>query len=252
MIMEPLTLVGTLIGTLFHQAFSERFLVVLLVLLLSATAHATLSKAMRMYQAEKRYIRHLIAAQADPPSGSPTAFYAKSYTWEEFDKLPNPGKRKMDKQEKEQVLIVNPDYITLRSDLLQEDKLTPRSKIIACVSIFSVVVFLNVMVGGGAYQSPWNIECGSFSFWAVHAIMIAFLLASAWAAQKYVVARHEIKELVRFDYVHGDIKWDSRSVILYPAVFGTAGFFAGTLGIGGGGKSPTVHLVVLTYIYDVR
>jgi hypothetical protein len=51
-----------------------------------------------------------------------------------------------------------------------------------------------------------------------------------------VVARHEIKELVRFDYVHGDIRWDSRSAITYPAVFVCAGLCAGTLGIGGGGK----------------
>jgi hypothetical protein len=65
--------------------------------------------------------------------------------------------------------------------------------------------------------------------------MVVFLIASAWAAQTYVVARHEIKELVRFDYVHGDIKWDARSAIIYPAVFVTAGLFAGTLGIGGGG-----------------
>lgn len=58
--------------------------------------------------------------------------------------------------------------------------------------------------------------------------------SAAFAYQ--VIARHEVKELVRFDYVHGDIKWDARSAILYPAVFVMAGFFAGTLGIGGGGK----------------
>lgn len=70
LVCEPLTLSGALLGTLFHRVLSEKLLVVLLVLLLSITAHTTLSKAMRMYQAEIRYIRHLRAAQADPPSGS--------------------------------------------------------------------------------------------------------------------------------------------------------------------------------------
>jgi uncharacterized membrane protein YfcA len=77
LVMEPLTLVGALLGTKFHSLFSEKFLVVLLVLLLSFTAHATLTKAMRMYDAEKRYIRHLKAAQSEPPNGSPV----QSLTW---------------------------------------------------------------------------------------------------------------------------------------------------------------------------
>lgn len=239
MVMEPFTLVGMLVGTLFHQLFSEKLLLVLLVLLLTTTAHMTLSKAMRMYQAEKRYIRHL-NAQSEQHGESPLSF-AKTNTWQEVDTNvngPRPSSgRRMNDEEKQQILIVNPDFVTIRSDLLEQEKFTPRGKIIAVILNFSVVVFLNIMVGGGAYQSPWNIRCGSAAFWIVHGIMIAYLLCAAWVAQTYVVARHEVKELVRFDYVHGDIKWDSRSAILYPAVFVMAGFFAGTLGIGGGGKS---------------
>jgi uncharacterized membrane protein YfcA len=232
LVMEPFTLVGTLIGTLFHRAFSEKFLVVLLVLLLSFTAHNTLSKAMRMYDAEKRYIRHLKAAQADPPSGtSPTHNWGN--TKEERD-VANGERYKMDQEEKERILIVNPDFVTLRSEVVQEEKFTPRSKIIAVVSMFSVLIFLNIMVGGGAYKSPWDIRCGQLGFWVVQVVMIFFLIASAWAAQTYLVARHEIKEYVRFDYVHGDIKWDTRSSVIYPAVFISAGLFAGMFGIGGG------------------
>jgi len=238
LIMEPLTLVGALVGALFHRLFSEKLLIVLLVLLLTATAHTTLAKAMRMYQAEKRYIRHL--KQSTTMGGSPTSF-PKTYTWQEVDSNVNgyQGPRKLDNEERQQILIVNPDFVTLRSDLLQQEKFTPRGKIIAVISIFSVVVGLNILVGGGAYTSPLDIECGSAKFWIVHGIMIAFLIASAWAAQTYVVARHAIKELVRFDYVHGDIKWDARSAIIYPALFVMAGFFAGTLGIGGGGEYDT-------------
>jgi hypothetical protein len=39
------------------------------------------------------------------------------------------------------------------------------------------------MLGGGAFKSPWGIMCGSVAYWVVHVIMVAFLLASAWAAQ---------------------------------------------------------------------
>lgn len=248
--MEPLTLIGTLTGTLLHRILSEKLLIVLLVLLLSVTAHATLSKAMRMYQAEKRYIRHLKAAQAEPPTGSsPTNF-----TWNGPDankemaalagKARKARQHQMDNEERQEILILNPDFVTLRSDLIDQEKFTPRSKIIALVTMLAILIFLNVMVGGGAFKSPWDIRCGSTAFWTVHVIMTAYLVAAAWAAQTYVVARHEIKEMVRFDYVHGDIKWKGRSAIIYPVVFVTSGLFAGMLGIGGGVITVPVMLAM--------
>jgi uncharacterized membrane protein YfcA len=153
--------------------------------------------------------------------------------------------RRLHDEEKEEILIENPDYITLRSELMEQEKFTPSTKIMALCGILFIIIFLSLMVGGGSYESPWDIQCNSTAFWVVHAIMVAFLIGTAWAAQTYVVARHEIKELVRFDYVHGDIKWDTRSAIIYPALFVTAGFFAGTLGIGGGGTFVYCCFLVL-------
>jgi hypothetical protein len=260
--MEPLTLIGALCGTLFHRLLSEKLLVVLLVLLLSITAHTTLSKAMRMYQAELRYIRHLRAAQMDPPTGSSPTWGSLGTAAGTVDPTEaastvrktqlndvkaategNTGSsRKLDAVEKEEILILNPDFVTLRSELIEQEKFTPSSKIVSLCVMFSILTFLNIMVGGGSYKSPWDIRCGSTAFWTVHVIMVAFLIASAWISHTYVVARHEIKELVRFDYVHGDIKWDTRSSVVYPMVFVTAGLFAGTLGIGGGGKCRDIHV----------
>jgi len=48
------------------------------------------------------------------------------------------------------------------------------------------------------------------------------------------VNRHELKEIVRFDYVYGDIKWEKRNAIIYPGFFILAGLCAGMFGIGGG------------------
>lgn len=43
--------------------------------------------------------------------------------------------------EKEQILIMNPDFITLRSELIQQEKFTPRSKIIALCCVFFCFYF---------------------------------------------------------------------------------------------------------------
>lgn len=310
LVTEPLTLIGALTGTLLHRILSEKFLIVILVLLLSVSAHSTLAKAKRMYDAESRYIQklkavHLAEAQhhhvhvpVSPPGprivplptvakprqnrnqrASDVYFAPKTTSFggvvippgarteddgfssmtcenqnndnttidndtsfdDEIDDLriqktrsEGSTPRQMGVEERQQILILNPDFITLRSGLLEEEKFTPRSKIIALCLMFSILMFLNIMIGGGAFPSPWGIRCGSVAFWVVQVIMVAFLVASAWAAQTYLVNRHEMKEIVRFDYVHGDIKWDARSAIIYPALFICAGTFAGMFGIGGG------------------
>lgn len=257
LVMEPLVLTGALVGTLLHRVLSEKLLVVLLVAMLSGMAHTTLSKARRMHQAETVYIEKLKAyheeqrqahatAQKsgsnpvllDPPNlqispsqvGSEPSLLSSTYPGDRPHKSPST----LGTTTRQEIMILNPDFVSLRSELLQEEKVTPREKIIALCSLFSVLIFLNIMVGGGAFQSPWGIICGSVAFWVVQVIMGAFLVASAWAAQTYLVNRHQMKELVRFDYVHGDIRWDSRGAVLYPLLFCATGLFAGMFGIGGG------------------
>lgn len=41
-----------------------------------------------------------------------------------------------------------------------------------------------------------------------------------------------IKEAVGFDYVRGDIKWDVRTVVIYPSACLLAGMISGMFGIG--------------------
>lgn len=229
LVMQPLILMGALIGTLLHRVLSEQILVVMLVLFLTITARAMLTKARKMYDAETKYIAKLETAQ--------------SYIWvkreERLEQIsenmtvetPLPDRYALEKQ---RILISNPDCQTLRSDLLEQEKVNPREKIVAIIIMFLVLIFLNVMVGGGGFVSPWGIRCGGIAFWVVHVIIAACLVACAWSAQIYLVNRHEIKELVNFDFVHGDIRWDARSSVIYPLFFCSAGLCAGLFGIGGG------------------
>lgn len=125
LVMQPVVLIGVSLGTFIHQKLSEQVLIVLLVILLSATAHSTLSKAMRMYEAEKRYIRHLKASQAENTTGSPS----RTFTWGDGElHTMKPTKNLVDEEEKERILIENPDFVTIRSDLIEEEKFTPNSK----------------------------------------------------------------------------------------------------------------------------
>jgi len=236
LVMEPLTLIGTIIGTICHRIFSEKLLVVLLVLLLSITAHSTLKKGMRIYRAEVRYMRHLKEAQLEGMPLSPprkVIFGVDSADAAESPPQLRPD-HTLDLIEKERILIVNPDFVTLRSDLIEQEKVTPRSKILAVMIMFTILIVLNYLVGNDDYKSPFYIQCGSAAFYMIHLVMIAFLVASAWMAHTYLVARHEIKDMMRVGYADGDIKWTSKSAFAYPFLFTIAGLFAGMFGIGGG------------------
>ncbi|VEU33354.1 unnamed protein product [Pseudo-nitzschia multistriata] len=215
LVMEPLVLVGTIFGSIFHRVMPGKVLSVLLVLLLSIVAHTTLTKARRMYDAEKRYIEHLKSARSDyltRVASFRTAFRMSTGAWSDdalhgagmdpeskASYLPpepvrtesldsqslatTPISPKMDMHERQRILILNPDFVTLRSDMLEQEKITPRGKVMALIAKFSVLMFLNITLGGGAFRSPWGIQCGGVAFWVVHIIMIAFLISSAWAAQ---------------------------------------------------------------------
>lgn len=262
LVMEPLVLTGALVGTLLHRLLSEKLLIVLLVALLSGMAHTTLSKARAMHQAETKYIQRLCMykeeqqrqqqAHRNAPESKPQVRIAEPPVLQvspseaemgpplltslhSSEKEADPSiQGSLGTSTRQEIMILNPDFVSLRSELLQEEKVTPREKIIALCSMFSVLIFLSIMVGGGAFQSPWGIVCGSVAFWVVEVIMAAFLVASAWIAQTYLVNRHQMKELVRFDFVHGDIRWDSRGAVIYPLLFCATGLFAGIFGIGGG------------------
>lgn len=208
LVMEPLVLVGALMGSIFHRVVSEKILTVLLVLLLSVVAHRTLAKARRMYAAEARYIEHLKALRWDQVS--PVASFRSAFRASGWSAHAVPGEgtasprapispirtldsmlsletkstiRPVTEDEKQRILILNPDFVTLHSDLVEQEKVTPRSKVLALLGKFSVLMFLNILLGGGAYGSPFGIQCGGVSFWVIHVIMVAFLIASAWAAQ---------------------------------------------------------------------
>lgn len=118
--------------------------------------------------------------------------------------------------------------------ILEEERRTPVKNVGIIFSMFLVVLFVNIMKGGGAFQSPLGIECGSISFWLAEATILSFILVVCFYARSYLVDRTRLKEHVGYESVEGDIRWDERATIVYPSVCCFAGFFAGMFGIGGG------------------
>lgn len=140
LVMQPLILMGALVGTLVHRILSEQILVVMLVVFLTITARAMLTKARKMYDAETKYIAKLETAQSHIWVRRESRLEQISENMTVETPLPD-----MKSLEKQRILISNPDFQTLRSDLLEQEKVHSGGKILAICAMFCIVVFLNVV-----------------------------------------------------------------------------------------------------------
>lgn len=235
LIMEPLTIAGALMGAFLNKLLPDEVLISLLVALLSFTAYNTLKKAIKMYKIESAHM----AATAGFTAESELTIIAKDTEVEEEEESEDTLLENMELQDDEadpeddgmiDVTDINDDLEVI----LEEEKVAPSGNITLLLSMFVVVLFINVMKGGGAFPSPIGIECGSSSFWAANFIMLGWIVLISLIARSYLVNRYERKRKCGYQYVEGDIKWDASATFIYPLICALAGFFAGMFGVGGG------------------
>lgn len=118
--------------------------------------------------------------------------------------------------------------------ILEEERTTSSHNLTVLIVMFVVVLAINLLKGGGAFPSPFGIQCGSTGFWVANAIMLGWILVISVYVRKYLIGKYERKKRCNFPYVEGDIQWDARATWLYPTICCLAGFFAGMFGVGGG------------------
>eukprot|EP00574_Skeletonema_japonicum_P006358 CAMPEP_0201726150 /NCGR_PEP_ID=MMETSP0593-20130828/9294_1 /ASSEMBLY_ACC=CAM_ASM_000672 /TAXON_ID=267983 /ORGANISM="Skeletonema japonicum, Strain CCMP2506" /LENGTH=564 /DNA_ID=CAMNT_0048217619 /DNA_START=38 /DNA_END=1732 /DNA_ORIENTATION=+ len=263
LVMEPLTIAGALIGAILNKLLPEALLVISLVALLSFTAYNTLKKAVRMYKAETRAMRlvreseltrmarkmeeedeeeeeteSLLDEDGEARSDieSTNGEMEESGDKEDEEEGASNGSRTSNQDDDNSVFSSAADLKNKEelNAILEEDRHIPMGNVKVLVVTFVVILFINLMKGGGAFPSPLGIRCGSPSFWVSNGVMLGWILLVSIFARMYLVRRHEIKERVGYPYVEGDIKWDSRATVVYPLVCTAAGFFAGMFGVGGG------------------
>lgn len=266
LIMEPVTLLGAISGTYVNKILQDKVIVVLLVLLLSIIAHNTLKRARKMHHAEELYVKRILWAQskrnresklvpnksfegglaeADPPfvpkvhaTPSPRRKHKGSLHDNSQHSQGSGGHDRSDKSSISSfssivIKVKKKDTESVKSSLLEEEAdPLPEAKITYITTMFLFVIAMNVFKGGGAFESPFGVTCGSVPFWIVELLTACWLVGCTYLAGRYLLRRNAIKEAVGFDYVRGDIRWDIRTLFVYPSACLIAGFLSGTFGIG--------------------
>jgi len=240
LVMEPLTIGGALIGAFLNKLLPEGLLVVLLVILLSFTANNTLRKSMTLYAKESAAIKKnsltKMANDGDNKYQDEAGYLLKN-TEKYVEKYESSSNHHSNGDEEAHIVDDSTEgHLRLQKlkNVLEYESGIPMDKIKALVVMFLVVLFMNLMKGGGGFSSPLGIQCGSVLFWVANALMLGWILLVSTVARSYLVTRYELKQKIGFTYVDGDIQWDKRATILYPAICCLAGLFAGMFGVGGG------------------
>ena len=122
----------------------------------------------------------------------------------------------------------------LLEKILVEESRPPLPSMAVVASLFLFVLLVNLLKGGGAWESPLGIDCGSLGFWLLQALIVVATLGVTLYGRSHLLALGRRKMEAGYTYLQTDIQWDERSTLLYPAFCTLAGIVAGLFGIGGG------------------
>jgi uncharacterized membrane protein YfcA len=236
MVMEPLTVGGAVCGTFLSKVLPDLVLTIMLVVLLALTAHRTLKKGVAQFQKEaqefKESQRSALTKARDEVDEDEDASASESLLEKDATKPKTPlTKSSLDIETQAQEDL---DDMEL-AGILESERGTPYDKVALLVVMFAVLITLNFLKGGGAaFPSPVGIECGGSEYWAVTALIFAWVLVIAFYMRSQLIATWRVKRRLRFKYVEGDVEWNERNTLIYPFLCIFAGFCAGMFGVGGG------------------
>lgn len=220
LVMEPLTIAGAVVGSFLNKILPDLILVVLLVVLLAVTAQRTLQKGFKKYTSESK--EHAKAKESE---------LTRITRADNDDQIVEESESLIDRSDS------NPDAEPISAELqaiYDRERKTPTDKVIGLVGVMAVVLAINLLKGGGAFDSPLGIVCGSFGFWFLTSLILVWILVVSWYVRKILMKDWQDKKRLGYRFVAGDVEWSPKNTIKYPALCFFAGFFAGMFGVGGG------------------
>ena len=113
--------------------------------------------------------------------------------------------------------------------ILEQEKRPKRRNVILLVTMFGIVLVINILKGGGGFQSPLGIECGSVAFWLAQGLLLVWILFISWLGRRVLLKDAARKSEAGYIYLDEDLKWDRKSTVTYPLISTLAGFCAGKL-----------------------
>lgn len=233
-VFEPMALAGTTLGVMFNSMFPEWLIVLLLIVLLVLTTLKTYRKGVQKRQA--------IADNRDRESQRIADIVNVDSLHADVD-LETDTKELNNVRASDEPIIIDGKVIEISSQIptdksladLERDERSLHCKPVLLLAVaWGATVLLAVLKGGHGAPGIAGVECGGALYWLLAWLILPLMVAVAIAQGKSMVAQHENKCRVNYQFCEGDIQWTQRTAMKLPLLNYGAGVAAGMLGIGGG------------------
>lgn len=228
LLMEPPTIAGAVIGSILNKILPEWIITTLLVLVLGATALRTWQSA------EKQSAKEAAALEAAAAAGEDKALIQKEAaggpggpSGDAGSDGPSGGSGSATVDE---AAIAGSDAepTGMWKYLLEDNgEQFPLWKLGAITGCFLLVVATNIL-------KLHATTCGSAGYWVLMMTPVFLTVGMMLAVRVYLLKKSALKQARGEELIEGDVNWDNRTTITYPALCTLSGLFAGMFGIGGG------------------
>ncbi len=118
------------------------------------------------------------------------------------------------------------------SFIQDESDMFPLRKLSYLLATWLAIFGSAVLKGGDGVQG--FVQCGSNAYWTVVMLPATVAVPLTYSFGRELVLKSEQKKTIGYRTARGDIRWDKKCTILYPAICFACGIAAGALGIAAG------------------
>mmetsp|Transcript_32985 Transcript_32985/g.60411 ORF Transcript_32985/g.60411 Transcript_32985/m.60411 type:complete len:491 (+) Transcript_32985:69-1541(+) len=222
LIMEPSTIAGAVVGSFLSKKLPDFVLTVSMAFMLLFLALRTLEKGVTLFKKESSAMAERALEQSGR-EGRDTALVEAAAI--EHQRSPE------DVQDEEEQLLKKAHGGSAGG---HEVPLVPCTKVLTLIVCILGTVALTILKGGGEHGSPIGIECGSPGFWVLSLALLPWIAVFLCMFRRMLLAENAEKVQANHRFEDGEIEWNAKRTILYPAVCTIAGVMAGLFGVGGG------------------
>ena len=224
-------------GAYLSKVLPDWILVISLVVLLAVTTKTTLDKGFEQFSKESQeFMKAQRSALVQAMSADDEYAESCSLLRDDDEDAHRGGTDTDDESAPAIAAEVQKEYVDPRlTALLAEESSTPMDKVYIISAMIITVIVLNFLKGGsGNFPSVLGIQCGSSSYWFLTLVVFVVILAVSYYSRSLLIEKWKLKKELHYQYVAGDVEWNERNTLVYPAICFFAGFFAGLFGVGGG------------------